>query len=250
MTDEEKVANGRNSRASQQIRSFDIETVNITEKHEPLIKTAEEKLQNVSGSLLQSPDIEPSIYQADVVEDAATTTTAPTEGAAPADTPAEDAPVAEPATEAAPTEEKPPEMEAPAGESAPEASQGQMDADQGGEKKPDDSEEKKPEMDDKGEKPADEEATKSTEADGDKPSEGTTEQTTTEPQVKDPYRIDIPLEKKINKRTKRKLWEEIEKRKPLIPKYVERHIQKYAKPPFELWGCKFRGKGSCYGCGG
>ena len=77
-----------------------------------------------------------------------------------------------------------------------------------------------------------------------------TESSTTEAPPREPYQIDIPIQREINKRTKRKLWEEIEKRKPLIPKYVERHIQKYAKPPFELWGCKFRGKGSCYGCGG
>ncbi|KAK7601397.1 hypothetical protein V9T40_008838 [Parthenolecanium corni] len=68
------------------------------------------------------------------------------------------------------------------------------------------------------------------------------------PTTKDPYAIDIPLDKKINKRTQRKLWEEIEKRKPLVPKHVALHIQKYAKPPFETWGCKSRGKGSCSGC--
>lgn len=68
-------------------------------------------------------------------------------------------------------------------------------------------------------------------------------------QSKDRYAIDIPLDKKINKHTQRKLWEEIEKRKPLIPKHVAQHIRKYGKPPFETWGCKFRNKGSsCFGC--
>lgn len=65
---------------------------------------------------------------------------------------------------------------------------------------------------------------------------------------KDPYEIEIPLQKKINKRTQRKLWEEIEKRKPLIPRHVADHIKKYAKPPFETWGCKYKGRGSCFGC--
>lgn len=84
------------------------------------------------------------------------------------------------------------------------------------------------------------------------PSATTTEEKSTDvkptEEPKDPYEIEIPLQKKINKRTQRKLWEEIEKRKPLIPRHVADHIKKYAKPPFETWGCKYKGRGSCFGC--
>lgn len=55
---------------------------------------------------------------------------------------------------------------------------------------------------------------------------------------KEPYKIDIPLNKKINASTKKKLWREIERRKPFITKNVASHIQQFAKPPFITWGCK------------
>lgn len=54
----------------------------------------------------------------------------------------------------------------------------------------------------------------------------------------EPYKINIPLRKKVNQSTKKKLWREIERRKPFITQNVASHIQKYAKPPFITWGCK------------
>ncbi len=52
------------------------------------------------------------------------------------------------------------------------------------------------------------------------------------------YKIEIPLKKKVNQSTKKKLWREIERRKPFITQNVAEHIQKFAKPPFVTWGCK------------
>ncbi|KAK7603862.1 hypothetical protein V9T40_003861 [Parthenolecanium corni] len=54
----------------------------------------------------------------------------------------------------------------------------------------------------------------------------------------EPYKIDIPLRKKVNKSTKKKLWREIERRKPFITESVREHIHNYAKPPFITWGCR------------
>lgn len=52
------------------------------------------------------------------------------------------------------------------------------------------------------------------------------------------YKIEIPLRKKVNKSTKKKLWREIERRKPFITENVREHIRTYAKPPFITWGCR------------
>jgi hypothetical protein len=54
----------------------------------------------------------------------------------------------------------------------------------------------------------------------------------------EPYKINIPLQKRVNRSTKKKLWREIERRKPYLTQNVATHIQKYAKPPFITWGCK------------
>ncbi|XKL62796.1 hypothetical protein PGB90_002629 [Kerria lacca] len=54
----------------------------------------------------------------------------------------------------------------------------------------------------------------------------------------DLYKIDIPLKKKVNKNAKKKLWREIQKRKPFISENVAAHIRNYGKPPFVTWGCK------------
>lgn len=54
----------------------------------------------------------------------------------------------------------------------------------------------------------------------------------------EPYKIDIPIKKKITPSMKKKLWREIERRKPFITKNVATHIEKFAKPPFVTWGCK------------
>lgn len=53
----------------------------------------------------------------------------------------------------------------------------------------------------------------------------------------EPYPIGIPLRKKVNKSTRKKLWREIQKRKPFISANVYAHIQHFAKPPFQTWGC-------------
>lgn len=52
------------------------------------------------------------------------------------------------------------------------------------------------------------------------------------------YKIEIPLRKKVNRSTKKKLWREIERRKPFISENVREHIRTYAKPPFITWGCR------------
>lgn len=54
----------------------------------------------------------------------------------------------------------------------------------------------------------------------------------------EPYKIDIPIKKKITPSMKKKLWREIERRKPFITKNVATHIEQFAKPPFVTWGCK------------
>ncbi|KAK7603017.1 hypothetical protein V9T40_003016 [Parthenolecanium corni] len=54
----------------------------------------------------------------------------------------------------------------------------------------------------------------------------------------EPYKIDILLRKKVNRSTKKKLWREIEKRKPFITENVREHIRNYAKPPFITWACR------------
>lgn len=53
----------------------------------------------------------------------------------------------------------------------------------------------------------------------------------------DPYPIGIPLKKQVNKSTRKKLWREIQKRKPFITQNVLAHIQHFAKPPFRTFGC-------------
>ena len=119
------MTNGRNSRGSHQLRSneFAATHVNITELNESVIKTAEEKLQDVTGNLLHSPDIEPSIYQTDVVttDDVTTTTVAPEAAPVATETPSEDV-TAEPqpsasadpeipSTESKPSEQPPADTE-------------------------------------------------------------------------------------------------------------------------------------------
>jgi len=199
------------------------------------------------GALLRSPDdaalADPTVYQADVVEGAEATTEKPAEGAAEASPAAPaagatEAPAA--AAEAAPADAaaapaSPATAAAPAAAGSPTPPEGGAEA------------AKSP----AGAAPGATDATAvptaaPAAAAGVTTSAGAATGSPTP--TKDPYAIDIPLDKKINKRTQRKLWEEIEKRKPLVPKHVAQHIQKYAKPPFETWGCKFRGKGSCSGC--
>lgn len=196
------------------------------------------------GALLRSPNdavlANPTVYQADVVEGAETTTEKPAEGAA------EASPAAPAEAPAAPTEAAPADAAAapasPATAAAPAAAGSPTPPEGGAEAA------KSPASVAPG-------ATDTTAVPAPTSAPGVAAGVTTSagaatgspPPTKDPYAIDIPLDKKINKRTQRKLWEEIEKRKPLVPKHVAQHIQKYAKPPFETWGCKFRGKG-CSGC--
>lgn len=193
----------------------------------------------------------PTIYQADVVEGDTTTTEKPAEGgtapeaaASPA-APAADAAAAPAEGQAAPA--SPAAADAPASPAAANSptAEAAAPAEGAAAKSPEEGTAAAPGTADTTLAPGAETSAAPAGAAGVTTTVGPA---TGSPTTKDPYAIDIPLDKKINKRTQRKLWEEIEKRKPLVPKHVAQHIQKYAKPPFETWGCKFRGKGSCSGC--
>lgn len=212
-----------------------VETERSVNMEATAISNSEEKSQAESITLLKSPNdtnlqspssLRPETYQAEVIEPApeGSTTEKPPEGAdaAAADTEAQTGTE----TPAATLEQEQPAADAPAADSSGAETPPPVaaTAEQG----------KRTEM------------PSTTMASTVTTTQTPMDMTTEEP--KDPYLIDIPLEKKINKRTQRKLWEEIERRKPLIPRHVAEHIQKYAKPPFETWGCKYKGRGSCFGC--
>lgn len=52
--------------------------------------------------------------------------------------------------------------------------------------------------------------------------------------------IDVKVDKDLSKAERKKLWREIQKRKPFLTQRLLDHIKKYGKPPFAVWngiGC-------------